>query len=44
MEDTTMKKKYMKPEQEVVKIQHHYQLLTGSEELPKNEEEVEDSW
>ena len=40
-----MKKKYMKPEIEVVKIQHQYIICTSPVGLPKNDdEEVDDGF
>jgi hypothetical protein len=39
-----MKKKYMKPEQDVVKIKYQVQLLTVSGIPKDDEEEVEDGW
>ena len=47
MEDTDMKKKYMKPEMEVVKIQQQCQILAGSSQGVNDtlqDEEVEDGW
>ena len=37
------KKEYMKPELEVVKIQHQCRLLAGSE-VPKSEDPVDEGW
>jgi hypothetical protein len=44
MEDTAMKRKYMKPEIEVVKIQHQYIICTSPGSLPKNDDEVDDGF
>ena len=39
-----MKKKYMKPEQDVVKIKYQVQLLTVSQIPKDDDDEVEDGW
>ena len=45
MEDTAMKRKYTKPEIEVVKIQHQYIICTSPVGLPKyDDEEVDDGF